>query len=121
MMTNICSEQLPASRDFYTKLFDFRIDYDSDWFIHLISADKQLELGIIDIHSEIVPTDVRNRLPGTYITLVVDDVDEIFKLAKKNTYEVIQEPENMFYGQRRMLLKDPNNYVIDVSSPISQL
>jgi predicted enzyme related to lactoylglutathione lyase len=120
MMTNICSEQLPASRDFYTKLFDFRIDYDSDWFIHLISADKQLELGIIDIHSEIVPKDVRNRPTGTYITLVVDDVDEIFKLAKRNAYEVVQEPENTFYGQRRMLLRDPNNYVIDVSSPISQ-
>ncbi|WP_366135950.1 hypothetical protein [uncultured Maribacter sp.] len=47
-MTNICSDNLAESRDFYTKLFDFNVDYDSDWFVHLISKDKKLELGIID-------------------------------------------------------------------------
>jgi predicted enzyme related to lactoylglutathione lyase len=118
MMTNICSEQLPESRDFYSKLFDFAIDYDSDWFVHLISKDKKLELGIIDINSEIVPKDIRKKPTGTYITFVVDNVDEVFKIAKTNKYEVVQIPENTFYGQRRMLLKDPNNYIIDISSPI---
>jgi hypothetical protein len=41
MMTIICSEQLPESRDFHTNLFDFCFDYDSDWFVHLISKDKK--------------------------------------------------------------------------------
>ncbi len=118
MMTNICSERLPESRDFYTQLFDFSIDYDSDWFVHLISKDKQLELGIIDLNSEVVPHDIRKQPTGTYITFVVDDVDEVFELAKTNKYAVLQNPENTFYGQRRMLLKDPNNYIIDISSPI---
>lgn len=118
MMINICSEKLPESRDFYTKLFDFSIDYDSDWFVHLISKDKQLELGIIDINSEIVPKDARNQPTGTYITFVVGNVDEVFKVIKANKYEVIQSPEDTFYGQRRMLLKDPNNYIIDISSPL---
>ena len=118
MMTNICSEKLSDSRDFYSTLFDFAIDYDSDWFVHLISKDKKLELGIIDINSEIVPNDVRKQPTGTYITFVVDNVDEVFKIAKTNKYEVVKSPENTFYGQRRMLLKDPNNYIIDISSPI---
>ena len=118
MMTNICSEQLSESRDFYTKLFDFTIDYDSDWFIHLISTDKKLELGIIDINSEIVPKDIRKQPTGTYITFVVDNVDELYKIAKTNEFKIVQRPEDTFYGQRRMLLKDPNNYIIDISSPI---
>lgn len=118
MMTNICSEQLSESRDFYTKLFDFTIDYDSDWFIHLISTDKMLELGIIDINSEIVPKDIRKQPTGTYITFVVDNVDELYKIAKTNEFKIVQSPEDTFYGQRRMLLKDPNNYIIDISSPI---
>ena len=117
-MTNICSEKLADSRDFYSNLFDFSVDYDSDWFVHLISKDKQLELGIIDVNSEIVPKDVRKQPTGTYITFVVDNVDEVFKIAKANEYEVVQSPEDTFYGQRRMLLKDPNNYIIDISSPI---
>jgi predicted enzyme related to lactoylglutathione lyase len=118
MMTNICSERLKESRDFYTDLFDFNVDYDSDWFIHLISKSKQLELGIIDINSELVPDEIRKQPTGTYITFVVDDVDEVFEIAKEKKYEVLQNPDNTFYGQRRMLLKDPNNYVIDISSPI---
>ncbi len=118
MMINICSEQLPASRDFYTKLFDFAIDYDSDWFVHLISKDKKLELGIIDINSEIVPKDIRQQPIGSYITFVVDEVDEVYKTAKTNDFKIVQNPEDTFYGQRRMLLKDPNNYIIDISSPI---
>jgi hypothetical protein len=67
MMTNLCSEKLSESRDFYVTLFDFAIDYDSDWFVHLISKDKQFELGIIDINSEIVPKGSRNLPTGTYI------------------------------------------------------
>jgi predicted enzyme related to lactoylglutathione lyase len=118
MMINLCSEKLQESRDFYSTLFDFAIDYDSDWFVHLISKDKQLELGIIDINSEIVPEGTRNQPTGTYITFVVDDVDALFSIAKTNNYQVVQDPENTFYGQRRMLLKDPNNYIIDISSPI---
>ena len=117
MMTNICSEQLSKSRDFYTKLFDFAVDYDSDWFVHLISKDKQLELGIIDINSDVVPKDIRKQPTGTYITFVVDDVDAVFIVAESNKFEVVLSPEDTFYGQRRMLLKDPNNYIIDISSP----
>lgn len=118
MMTNICSEQLSKSKGFYTELFDFDIDYDSDWFVHLISKDKKLELGIIEINSEIIPKDIRKQPTGTYITFVVDDVEEVFRVAKLNKYEIVQNPEDTSYGQRRMILKDPNNYMIDISSPI---
>lgn len=118
MLTNICSEKLSESAEFYTKLFDFVIDYESDWFIHLISKETKLELGLIDINSEIVPKESKIQGTASYITLVVDNVDEVFDVSKKNKYEIIQEPENTFYGQRRMLLKDPNGYTIDVSSLI---
>lgn len=92
MLTNICSEQLPESRDFYSKLFDFAINYDSDWFVHLISKNKKLELGIIDINSEIVPQKVRKQPIGTYITFVVDNVEEVYKTAKTNDFKIVQSP-----------------------------
>jgi predicted enzyme related to lactoylglutathione lyase len=117
-MTNICSENLPASRDFYTKLFDLNVDYDSDWFVHLISRDKKLELGIISQTSEIVPPEFQNKPQGFYITFVVENVDEVFSMATKEGLEVLSAPENTFYGQRRLLLKDPSGTLVDVSSPI---
>lgn len=118
MMTNICSDDIAKSRDFYIKLFDFNVDYDSDWFVHLISKDKKLELGIIDRTNDIVPTDFQNNPQGFYITFVVDDADELFKIAESEKIEIISKPTDTPYGQRRLLLKDPNGTLVDISSPI---
>ena len=117
-MTNICSNKLPESRDYYTKLFDFNVNYDSDWFVHLISKDKQLELGIISLTSEIVPKEIKSSPQGLYMTFVVENTDEVFEIAKAEGFEVISEPSDTFYGQRRLLLKDPNGLIVDISSPI---
>ena len=118
MLTNICSDDLSASKNFYIKLFDFNVDYDSDWFVHLISKNKGLELGIIDRTHEIVPKGYQNKPQGSYITFVVDNADDIFDIAIKEKFEVVQEPSDTFYGQRRLLLKDPNGMMVDVSSLI---
>lgn len=118
LMINICSDKLTESRDFYTKLFDFKIDYDSDWFVHLISKDKQLELGIIDRSNEIVPKEYQNFPQGFYITFVVDNADDVNDIAIKENFEIVEKPSDTFYGQRRLLLKDPNGTLVDISSPI---
>ena len=118
MMTNICSDRLTESRDFYTTLFDLEVDYESDWFIHLVSKDKKLELGLIDKANNLVPKHFRHEPQGFYVTFVVDHVDELFELAGSENFEIVSKPTDTFYGQRRLLLKDPNGTLVDVSSPI---
>lgn len=118
LMANICSTQLSKSKDFYTKLFDFNVDYDSDWFVHLISNNKQLELGIIDRNNDLVPAAYQNVPNGFYLTFVVDNVDDVYETAQTEQYEVIGAPTDTFYGQRRLLLKDPDGTLVDVSAPI---
>ncbi|WP_136468233.1 VOC family protein [Flagellimonas onchidii] len=118
MMTNICSDNLSESRDFYIRLFDFNVDFDSDWFIHLVSKDKKLELGIIDRTHEIVPKDFQNNPKGFYITFVVESADEVFKIAEQEKFEIVNKPADTFYGQRRVLLKDPDGTLVDISSPL---
>lgn len=117
-MINICSDKLSESRAFYMQLFDFEVDFDSDWFVHLISIDKQLELGIVHRTNAIVPKEYQQQPQGTYITFVVDNADEIFEIARENKYEVLEKPTDTPYGQRRLLLKDPNGMLVDISSPI---
>ncbi len=118
MMTNICSDNLAESGEFYTKLFDFHVDYDSDWFVHLISKDKQFELEIIKRTSEMVPDGYQNNPQGFYVTFVVENADSVFERAKEEGLDVLSEPADTFYGQRRLLLKDPNGTLVDVSSPM---
>ncbi len=118
LMTNICSDDLNKSKAFYTSLFDFNINFDSDWFIHFVSKDKNLELGIIDRTHDLVPKDFQRSPQGFYITIVVENVDEIYTIAQRKKMDIVKEPTNTFYGQRRLLLKDPDGTLVDVSSPI---
>ena len=116
LLTNICSLNLEESKLFYTSLFAFKVDYDSDWFVHLISEGRELELGIIAQNHEVVPEQVRAAQAGIYLTFVVENVDEVFKQCQVLGYEIIQEPKATPYGQKRMLLVAPEGTVCDVSS-----
>lgn len=118
LMTNICSDKLVETKEFYTTLFDFEINFDSDWYIQLVSGDQQMELGIISRTHELVPKDFQKPPQGFYLTFVVDSVDSIHEIASTSGFDIVQKPENTFYGQRRMLLKDPNGTLVDISSLI---
>jgi catechol 2,3-dioxygenase-like lactoylglutathione lyase family enzyme len=117
-LINLVSENLEASKAFYTTLFNFKVEFDSDWFIQLKSEDGQFELGIIKAGHEIVPDSVKAKSDGMYITFVVESTDEAHTLAKAKDFTVLQAPVDTFYGQRRLLLRDPNDAVIDISSVI---
>ncbi len=117
LLTNICSQNLEQSKKFYTSLFAFKVDYDSDWFIHLISEGRDLELGIISENHEIVPAQTRGSISGVYLTFVIEDVDSFHQKAKSLGYEILQSPEMTPYGQKRMLLVSPEGTICDVSSP----
>lgn len=119
LLTNICSTDLAASKEFYTSLFGFSVAYDSDWFVQLTAPDTGLELGLIAEGHEIVPAGVAGAAGGVYLTIVVDSVDAVYARAQQLGIEVKQAPELMPYGQKRMLISSPEGVMIDVSSPES--
>ena len=118
LLLNVLSDDLEASKSFYTTLFDFEVDYDSDWFVHLISTSHQLEFGIMSVNSDILPADIQPQPRGFYTTFVVSDVDAVWEVAKEKGLTVLSEPEDTFYGQRRLVLESPEGSIIDVSAPI---
>lgn len=121
LIPNICSDRLPESREFYTGLLGFALAYDSDWYVQVTSPRQpKLELGFIRRDHELVPEPYRTLPQGMYLTIVVDDVDAIYKQAQSMGLEVFQPPQDEFYGQRRMLLTDPNGLLLDVSTPIGK-
>ena len=120
LMTNICSQDLAASRDFYRDLLGLTVTYDSDWFIQLGFPDNaSLELGILQQGHPLMPADFYAAPQGCYLTFVVDDVDTVYARAQSMQLPVLQAPKDEFYGQRRMLLTDPNGLFLDISSPIA--
>ncbi|MEM6687102.1 MAG: VOC family protein [Bacteroidota bacterium] len=118
MMTTICSDNLVASKAFYIKLLNLQVRYDSEWFVQLTSENTAFELGIINRTNAIVPEGFQQHPQGFYLTFVVADVDAIFKIAQKENMDIVSEPTDTFYGQRRLLLKDPNGALVDISAPM---
>ena len=118
ILTNICSDDLRGSKEFYVNLLGFQVKYDSDWYVQLCSPkDAEIEYGIIQRDHELVPKEYQNVPNGMYVTFVVDDVDVVYGRAVDMDVPIIQEPRNEFYGQRRFLIKDPNGCLIDICSP----
>ena len=114
---SIFSTDPARSADWYVSLFGYEPVFESDWFIHLQDpSNESLELGIMDCDNEIVPERFRAAPAGGLFTIVVDDVDGLHQRATDTSVEVIEPPRNLFYGQRRMLLADPDGQLVDVST-----
>ncbi|MEM9808388.1 MAG: VOC family protein [Cyanobacteria bacterium P01_D01_bin.56] len=118
ILTNICSDDLPSSKNFYVDLLGLNVKYDSDWYVQLCSPENsEIEYGIIKRDHELVPAQYQQNPTGMYVTFVVPDVDSVYQKAVDMGLPIIQEPRNEFYGQRRFLTQDPNGCLIDICSP----
>lgn len=120
LIPNICSNHLARSREFYTALLGFELAFDSDWYIQVVSPNEpHLELGLIQRDHDLVPQPYQVLPQGMYLTIVVDDVDGVYAQAQGMGLEVVQPPKDEDYGQRRMLLSDPNGLLLDISTPVT--
>jgi uncharacterized glyoxalase superfamily protein PhnB len=66
-----------------------------------------------------MPAEFQAAPQGCYLTFVVDEVDAVYARAQAMNVSILQAPKDEFYGQRRLLLTDPNGLLIDISSPIA--
>lgn len=118
--TNILSADVETTAAFYENILHLKRHFDSDWFVILTHDNLNgLELGILQRDSDVVPMAIRSSPAGIMVTFVVEDCHIVFERARHFAAEILEQPTDMPYGQRRMLLRDPDGTVIDVSSLIS--
>ena len=118
ILTNICSDDLASSKEFYVALLGLEVKYESDWYIQLcVPGNTEIEYGLIKRDHELVPTQFQKQPTGMYVTFVVPDVDVAYQNAVNMGAPILQEPRNEVYGQRRFLTLDPNGCLLDICSP----
>ena len=71
ILVNVCTKNLQASQQFYTSLFLFDVNFDSDWYIHLTTPNAGFELGIIIENHEVVPKGIKVGAHSNYLTFVL--------------------------------------------------
>lgn len=120
VMTNLLVSDVERAARFYEDLLGLSRTGDFGWFVVLGHADiAGLELGLLDRGHDIVPPDLRRAPAGVILTFVVDDVDDMHDRARRMGVDILEPPGDLFYGQRRLLLRDPEGVVIDISSPVA--
>ena len=120
--TNVLSGDVQKTSAFYENLLGMTRHFDSDWFVILTHEGIEgLEFGILQRDHAIVPPDIRAAPAGIIITFVVTDCDEVYRRAVAAKASVVEPPTDMAYGQRRMLLRDPDGTVLDVSAPTAAM
>ncbi|WP_349368524.1 VOC family protein [Salinarimonas sp.] len=116
--TNVLASDVDGTARFYERLLGMTRHFDSDWFVILTHAGiPGLELGILERGNAIVPEAARAAPAGVLLTFVVADCDAVHATAVAMGASVLEPPTDMPYGQRRMLLRDPEGTVVDVSAP----
>lgn len=114
----IFTDDVAGTRDFYVDLLGLRVAFDSDWFVNLnTGGSPSYELGIWRRDHELIPAGFQHKPAGMVVSFVVDDVDAVHEDATARGLSVVAPPRNLFYGQRQMLLTDPNGTLVDISTP----
>jgi catechol 2,3-dioxygenase-like lactoylglutathione lyase family enzyme len=50
--------------------------------------------------------------PGTWLAIIVDDVDSYFKIVKEKGAKIISEPDSKEWNMREMLIQDPDGHIL---------
>jgi predicted enzyme related to lactoylglutathione lyase len=118
MMTSLFTDDLDATRSLFETLLGFEVEFEADWFVSLKGPDGG-QLGVMRRTGEFIPSAHQAMARGVMITVVVDDVDALHAKAARLGLSIVENPRDLPYGQRRMLLADPSGALVDVSSPVA--
>ncbi len=111
LMTN----QMAATRDFYTQHFGFQITFEADWYVSLKSADGRYELAFVSYDHETVVREYQKPVQGLLLNLEVDDADaEYDRLITQAKLPLRRALLTEDFGQRHFATSDPNGVLIDV-------
>lgn len=116
---NVLCKNVEVSAVFYERLLGMTRHGDFGWFVILTHPDMpRFEFGLLDIDHDSVPDDARRPAGGALLTFVVDDLDAVERRAAELGARVVAPPTDMPYGQRRMVLRDPDGTCLDISCPV---
>ena len=119
LFPDIQSARLAESRDFYVRLLDLEVAFDSDWYVLLRDPRRpRLQLAFVADGHPTVPAAFHGPARGLLVTVEVDDVDAVHARAVAGGIELAQELRDEEFGQRHFMAVDPNGLLVDVYQPI---
>jgi catechol 2,3-dioxygenase-like lactoylglutathione lyase family enzyme len=112
----IITKNLAESKAFYTTVLDFSVTFENEFYLLLHTPNRS------DAISFLLP-DHPSQQPifhkpfqgqGMYLTIEVDNVDEVYKKLQKMSVNIIVDIRDEPWGDRHFAIQDPNGVGIDI-------
>ncbi len=112
----IITEKIQETKKFYTEVLNFGVSFENDFYLLLHTPNHSAEISFLQPNhpsqKPIFQSPFNGK--GIYITIEVEDVDEIYKQLKDKRTPIEIEIRNEEWGDRHFAIKDPNGIGIDI-------
>ena len=118
----IITTRLVESKEFYTKVLNFGVTFENDFYLLLHTPNKETEISfLLPNHPTQQPIFQKEyEGQGLYLTIEVEDVDEVYKDIRRKGIEVKIDIRDEPWGDRHFAIEDPNGVGVDIVTYSSQ-
>ncbi len=113
VVSDITTQRLDESREFYVGLLGFEVAMDMDWVVNLVSPTNPTAQVILITRDATAPVQPQ-------MSIEVADVDAIHREAVERNDEIVYPLTDEPWGVRRFFVRDPNGVVVNVLGHVSQ-
>ncbi|MBT1703787.1 VOC family protein [Fulvivirgaceae bacterium PWU20] len=112
----IITRKISETKDFYINVLGFEVTFENDFYLLLHTPDGQSEISfLLPDHPSQQPLFHKPfQGQGIYLTIEVDNVDNIYNALKSKGVEIKIDLRNETWGDRHFAIEDPNGVGIDI-------
>lgn len=111
-------KDVAATTRFYVTHFGFEPVFESDWYVQLRGGSRGQELAIIAYDHDSIPPGGRQPTAGVILSLEVEDAAADASRLAGAGVAIAQPLRDEVFGQRHVIVADPNGILIDIITPI---
>ena len=114
--SGIVTEKLKETKKFYLEVLGFGVTFENEFYLLLHTPNQDAEISFL------LPNHPSQQLlfqkpfagQGMYLTIEVDDVDNVYNDLKNKGVEIKIDIRDEPWGDRHFAIQDPNGIGIDI-------
>ncbi|UYQ93791.1 VOC family protein [Chitinophaga horti] len=112
----IITKEIAATKKFYTEVLNFGVTFENEFYLLMHAPGGASELSfLLPGHPSQQPLFHKAfKGEGVYLTIEVEEVDELYAAIKKKGIPIAIEIRDEPWGDRHFAIVDPNGVGIDI-------
>ncbi|GGE95851.1 Glyoxalase/Bleomycin resistance protein/Dioxygenase superfamily protein [Chishuiella changwenlii] len=112
----IITEKLEETKQFYTDVLNFGVTFENEFYLLLHTPKQEAEISFLlpnhPSQQSLFHQPFNGK--GMYLTIEVDNVDNLYKEIKEKNIDIKIELRDEPWGDRHFAIQDPNGIGIDI-------